>query len=191
MEVGADVAAAAAVAAAHALHAVLVEDAVGGDAGAAGDVVAAHLRERALEVDLGAVELGRPLEDAVGHRVEVLDRARAAEQHVDLVVIGLHLGVADRPVHVVAVAARRVELERPVAQGAAAPEVGTAAEHARAHPRVRRAGGRVLLLVHDPVARKGVARVRGELLGIAVRRVRAVGALEVVLGHVDRALAGR
>ena len=117
-----------------------------------------------LNCRLHAVELGRPLEDAVRHLLQALLRARAAEQDVHLVVVGLHVLVGDRPVHVEAVAARGPELQRPVAQRAPAPEVRPAPEHPRAHPGVGRARGRVLLLVHHPVAGEGVAGVRGDLL---------------------------
>ena len=154
-----EVAAAAAASAPGAARAVLVEHAFGRHAGAARDVVAPHLRDRSLERDLDAIELRRPLEDAVGNLIEILFRAGAAEQHVHLVVVRLHIVVADRPVDVEPVAPRGIELQRPVAQRAAAPEVRLAAENVRAHPRVRRAGGRVLPLVHHPVAGEPVGRV--------------------------------
>ena len=169
-----DVAAAAAAAAPGAARAVLVvQDAVGRDAGAARNVVAPHLRDRALERHLDAIQLRRPLEHAVRHLRRAL---RSCPEHpsstIDLVVVRLHVVVRDRPVDVEAVAAGGVELQRPVAQRAAAPEVRLAAEDARAHPRVRRAGRRVLPLVHDPVAREPVARVRHHLL---VLRERGIG----------------
>ena len=122
MEVGVDVAPSSAAAAPEAAGAVLVvQEPVGGDARAAGDVVPAHRRDGPLEGDLDAVELARPLEDAVRHLVEPFLRARAAEEDVHLVVIGLDVVVGDRPVDVVAVHAGRLELLRPVAQRARGP----------------------------------------------------------------------
>src|SRR5262245_53247122 len=132
MERRPDVAAAPAAAAAGALRAVLVvEETVGRHAGAARNVVPPHLRDGALERDLDAIELGRTLEHAIGHLVESFVRSRAAEQHIHLVVVTLHVGVPDRPIDVEAVAAGGVELQRAVSQRAAAPEVCPAAEYTR------------------------------------------------------------
>ena len=188
-----DVAAAPAPAAAGAARTIfVVQDAVGRDAGAAGNVVPPHLRDRALERHLDAIELRRPLKHAVRHLREPFIGPGTSEQHVDLVVVRLHVVVRDRPVDVEAVAAGGVELQRSVPQRAAAPEVGLAAEDARPHPRVRRAGGRVLPLVHHPVAGEPVGRVRDDLLVLREGGIGSVGAVEkAVLGDVDRALAWR
>src|SRR5262245_12720691 len=135
MERRPDVAAASAAAASRALRAVLVvEETIGRHAGAARNVMPSHLRDGALERHFDAIELRRPLEDTVGNLVEAFVGAGAAEQHVHLVVVALDVLVPDRPVDVEAVAARGVELQWPVTQRAPAPEVGAAAEHARADP---------------------------------------------------------
>ncbi len=188
VEGGVDVAPAPAPASSQALRPVLVvEDAVGGHARAAGDVAPAHLCDGALEGDLHAVELARALEDPVRHLLQAFVRAGAAEEHVHLVVVGLDVVVGDRPVDVEAVAAGRAELHRPVAQRAAAPEVRLPSQHARPHPGVGRARGRVLLLVHHPVAGEGVAAVRRHRLVLGQLGVVGVGPVEeVVLGHRDR-----
>ena len=59
---------------------------------------------------LAAIELQRPLEDAVGQVRDVLLRARDAEQRVDLVVVGRDVGIADRPVLAEPVVALRLEV---------------------------------------------------------------------------------
>src|SRR5207244_4800979 len=132
----------AAAAASRALRSVFVEHAVCRDTRAPWNVVAPHLRDRALESDFDAIELVRTLEDTVGHLLEPFLRPRAAEQHVDLVVVRLDVVVRDRPIDVESVAARGVALPRTVAQRAATPEIRPAGEHAGANPRVARAGRR-------------------------------------------------
>ena len=170
----------------------VVQHAVGGDAGASGDERAAHLLDRALERHLDAIELGGPLEDAVRYLRQPLVGAGAAEQRVDLVVVRFHIVVRDRPIHIEAVAARRFELHRSVAQCAASPEVGSPAEDARADQRVRRAGRRVLAFVGQPVTREGVGRVGRDLLVLRQRGIVAVRPIEeVVFSDGDRTFARR
>ena len=164
MERRADVASAPAAAASHAALAVLVQHAVGGDAGAPGNQLAAHLRDRALQQHFAFVQLQRPLIEAVRQMRNAFLRAADAEQRVDLVVIRRDVGIADRPVFAEAVLRLPLEIHLGEPQRHAAPHVRLAAKHARPHPGVRRARGRVLLLVDDVVRRIAIARVGVDLL---------------------------
>ncbi len=173
--------------------AVLVaQHAVGGHTGATRNQLAPHLRDGALHLHLAAIELQRPLEDAVGQVRNVLLRARDAEQRVHLVVVGRDVGIADRPVLAEPVVALRLQIQLREAQRHAAPEIGLAAEHAGADPRVRRAGDRVLLLVGDPVAREVIARVGHHLLVLLHLGREPVRPVEgAVLGRRERELVHR
>jgi hypothetical protein len=71
----------------------VVEHAVSRDAGAARDQRASQLPDRALEGDFDAIELRRALKHAVRHLHEPFVGAGAAEQHVDFVVVRLHVVV--------------------------------------------------------------------------------------------------
>ena len=187
------VAAASAAAASTARGAVLVvQHAVGGDAGASGDEGAARLLDGALECDFHAIELGGPLEYAIRHLHQSFVRAGAAKQRVDPVVVRLDVVVRDRPIHVEAVPARGLELQRSIAQRAASPEIGSPAQDSRADQRVRGARDRIVAFVGQPVPREGIGRVRRDLLVLRQRGVVAVGPIEeVVFGDVDRTLARR
>ena len=72
----------------------VVQDALGRDAGAAGDVVPSHLGNRAFERHLDAIQLRRPLKHAVGDLHQPFVRPGTSEQHVNLVVVRLHIVVA-------------------------------------------------------------------------------------------------
>ncbi len=155
VEGGVDVAAArapAAGAAAEAAAAVLVVlEPVGGHARPVGREHAARARQRLAQLHLGRVEPGRPLEAAVGQVGQALGVAGDAEVEVDLVVVGRDVGVGDGPVLAVAVVALGLEVVVGQAQGEPAPDVRLAAQAARAHPGVVRAGVGVVLLVHHDV----------------------------------------
>ena len=143
MEVRRDVTAAAAAASAHAARPVtVVQQSFGCHAGAAGNQVPVHLRDRFLEDLLAAVQLGRALEDPVGNPRQVLDRARDAEQAIDLVVARRQILVCDRPVLTEPVAGLASEVLRAEPQRAAPPEQRLAAKRPRPHPCVGGSRGR-------------------------------------------------
>ena len=157
VEGGVDVAAARAAvagAAAEAAAAVLVVlQAVGGDARAIRREHRARLRHRLPQHTSAALSRVGALELAVGQVGQALGMAGDPEVEVDLVVVGLEVGVRDRPVFAEAVVALRLEVVVGEAQGEPAPDVRLAAEDARAHPGVLRARVGMLLLVHDDVLR--------------------------------------
>ena len=92
----------------------------------------------------------------VGRVFETVVGAVNADEHLDLVVVGRDIVVADRPVEPETVARVGFEIVGPVTQGDAAPVVGAAAEHPRAPPpelagRIARRAG-VRLAGHLPTA---------------------------------------
>ena len=195
MDVAAADAAEAGAAAVAARAVLVVREPVGGDAEAERrDDPALLLRQRAAHVGLGRVELDRPLVDRVRQPRQILGHAGNAEIAVDPVVVRRDVGVFDRPVVAVAVAARRLEVVVGQAQRKASPDVGLAAERARAHPREVGAGVGVVLLVDEELL--GVVRAFAELLpvhhvGVAAEALR-IGRLEpLVVGFVEHVGVGR
>ena len=141
----------------------VVGEAFGGDAEAErSDHPAALLSEHVAHVHLGRVEAHRTLIDRVRQPRQVFRHAGDAEIAVDLVVVRSDVGVGDRPVHAVAVAARGLEVVVGEAERKAAPHVGPAAEHARAHPGEVGPGVGMILLVDEELL--GVVRSFAELL---------------------------
>ena len=197
IEGGVDVAAAraaAARAAAVALRSMLVVlQAVRRDAGAVGRQHPAHLRQRLTHADFRRRQLERALEQAVGQVRQVLLHARDAEVQVDLVVVRLDVGVGDRPVLAVPVVRLRLEVQIRQAQRQPSPDVRLPAEAPGAHPRVVRAGIRVILLVDDDVlAVVGAAPALDVGIDVLVRVALAVGRLaDRVLVEAERLAVGR
>ncbi len=124
---------------------------------------------------------------------QVLLVAGDAEVEVDLVVVGLDVGVGDRPVFAEAIVGLALEVVVGEPQRQAPPDIGLAAEQARAHPGVLGAGIRMLLLVDqdvlDVVRAAPAAHIREHVLE---RRALSVGRLaDVVLVEADRVVFGR
>src|SRR6185437_4024975 len=89
--------------------------------------------------------------------VQPLVAAVQADEPVDLIVVGLHVVVADRPIVAQTVAGFPAEVFRSKAQGDSPPMVGPSAEHAGSPPAELRAGGAgVGLAVDLPAAVAGV-----------------------------------
>ena len=173
----------------------VVGEAFGGDAETEGrDHPVFLVAQHAPHMHLGGVEVHRALVDRVRQPRQVLRHAGDAEIAVDLVVIGSDVGVGDRPIDAVAVAACRLEVVVGETEGKPAPHIGLAAEDAGAHPGEVGPGIWVLLLVDEELL--GVVRSLTELLpvhdvGVAAERLR-VGRLEpLVVQLVEHVGVGR
>ena len=74
-----------------------------------------------------------------------------AEIQIDLVVVGSDIGVGNRPVHAVAVAAGGFKIVVGQTQRQPSPDISFAAQAARAHPGVLRSCVGMILFVDDDV----------------------------------------
>ena len=168
----------------------VVLQAVGGDAGAIGGQHAPHFRQALAQFDLRGIQAHGALEQAVGQVGQVFLVARDAQIEIDLVVIGRDIRVGYGPVFTVAVARGGFEIVIREAQRQAAPDVGLAAQAARAHPGVLGAGvGMVLLVDHDVLGVIGAVAVLDVRIDMLVRRSLGVGRLAdgVFIGRRGRA----
>ena len=90
---------------------------------------------------------------AVGMVAQSFLRSEHADQAIDLVVVGRHVVVGNRPVVAESVVAFRLEIVGAEAKRDAAPVIRAAAEHSRAPPvELRSFGFRVRLAVELPAA---------------------------------------
>jgi hypothetical protein len=142
----------------------------------------------------GRVEAHRPLVDRIRQPRQVFRHAGNAEQTVDLVVVGHDVGVGNRPVDAIAVAARRLEIVVGKPQRQPSPHIGLAAEHARAHPGEIGAGVGMLFLVDEELL--GVVRAFAELLpahhiGVTAEALRIRRLESLVVGLVEHVGVGR
>src|SRR5947209_15928930 len=100
---------------------------------------------------------------------KIFFHAGDAEILVDAIVIRGDVAVTDGPVFAVAVAILGFEIEIGEAKGQAAPDVGLAAEAARANPRVVGAGERILALIDGDIFQViGAADVALEVPGLFI-----------------------
>ena len=143
--------AAAAGAATEALAPILVLHAIGRDAGAIGRQHTPHRRQTLAQRDLRRREFVGTLEQAVRQVRQVLIVTGNPEVRVDLVVVRLDVCIGNRPVLAVPVVRFSLEVVIRQPQRQTAPDVGLAAQQARADPGVARAGVRMILLVHQNV----------------------------------------
>src|SRR6266566_2013243 len=110
-----------------------------------------HRRKTLTQLDFRGRQFVGALEQAVGEMRQVLLVAGNAEIEVDLVVVGLEVGVGNRPVFPIAVVRLGLEVVVGKAEREAAPDVRFTTQESCAYPGVARARVRMVFLVHQNI----------------------------------------